>query len=266
MPDSSRARGMRRSEPALKPRKGIRSNAFSGENPYFLVLFALGTYRIPKGHTVSARAAPSFLACFVLILFPILKPLALLGERNREFARNCPSHSFSQPNGGLRREYRDHLNPQIHPLQKCEQPFPESHGNGQLPGSLTLGTPMPRSLGNPVNPDYRGWYCGQTSLLQLVNSRWKIDRANVHLCSDILIHHIDHEFVGVADILRRVLANDSRRRPISHADGDNCWIRSEIVVGTKGRRVQPAFAVQAGDQSNWTRSNQADEQVVGLSL
>jgi hypothetical protein len=30
---------MRRSEPALKPRKGIRSNALLRENPYFLALF-----------------------------------------------------------------------------------------------------------------------------------------------------------------------------------------------------------------------------------
>jgi hypothetical protein len=100
VPDSSHARGMRRSEPTLKPRKGIRSNAiFKGKSLLF-----------------------------------------------------CPSHSFSRPNGGLRREYRDHLNPQIHPLQKCEQPFPESRGNGRVPGSLALGTPMPPAVAERPGP------------------------------------------------------------------------------------------------------------------
>jgi hypothetical protein len=43
-------------------------------------------------------------------------------------------------------------------------------------------------------------------------------------------------------------------------------IRTEIIVGAKGRCVHPSLAVHACDQSNWPGSDQANQQTVGLSL
>jgi hypothetical protein len=150
VPDSSHARGMRRSEPALKPRKRIRSNALLREKSLLFGPFCPRNLSdLPRS---GYRTKPGVLTPGITPLSD--RPEGALGERNREFARNCPSHSFSRPNGGLRREYRDHLNPQIHPLQKCEQPFPESRGNGRLPGSLVLGTPMPPAVAERPGPTH----------------------------------------------------------------------------------------------------------------
>ena len=112
--------------------------------------------------------------------------------------------------------------------------------------------------------DLRG--CGrQAGHLQLVDLGGKVGGADVHLLRDIFSDDVDDELAGSADVARCVLGDEATGGTVHYAHPDDRRVGAEIVVGAEGRGVEAAIFVHAGDQSDGSGCNQANQELVGLA-
>ena len=95
----------------------------------------------------------------------------------------------------------------------------------------------------------------------------KIDGADVHALGDRLVHQIDDEFAGVADIALGVLVAVARRRvgsPGLIAEHDDRRHRADRVEKAERRGVDPPVRIDRRRQRDRPRHDRADEQLVGF--